>query len=75
MRGILAVEPNGSPILRLNGGEEEIRTPDRDNPITVFETAAFDRSATSPTPCKYTIFGETRQLKIGFVPQIVPQNS
>jgi hypothetical protein len=30
------------------GGEGGIRTPGRFNPSTVFKTAAFDRSATSP---------------------------
>ena len=32
----------------LNGGEGGIRTPGRFNPSTVFKTAAFDHSATSP---------------------------
>jgi hypothetical protein len=32
----------------MNGGEGGIRTLDRLAPITVFETAAFDHSATSP---------------------------
>ncbi len=31
-----------------NGGEKGIRTPERVNPLTVFETAAFDHSAISP---------------------------
>ena len=31
-----------------NGGEGGIRTPGRFNPSTVFKTAAFDHSATSP---------------------------
>gem|GEM_PF-2405636 len=33
-------------------GEGEIRTPDRVASITVFETAAFNRSATSPLLAK-----------------------
>ena len=32
----------------ITRGEGEIRTLDRVNPITVFETAAFNHSATSP---------------------------
>ena len=32
----------------ISGGEGGIRTPGRFNPSTVFKTAAFDRSATSP---------------------------
>ena len=31
-----------------NGGEGGIRTPGRDQPSTVFKTAALNRSATSP---------------------------
>ena len=38
------------------GGEGGIRTPGRFNPSTVFKTAAFDRSATSPEELvKYSI--------------------
>ena len=33
---------------RKNGGERGIRTPERVNPLTVFETAAFGHSAISP---------------------------
>lgn len=36
------------PVLISNGGEKGIRTPERVNPLTVFETAAFDHSAISP---------------------------
>jgi hypothetical protein len=32
----------------MNGGEAGIRTLGGDQPSTVFKTAAFDRSATSP---------------------------
>ena len=35
-------------VLRNIGGEGGIRTPDELTPITVFKTAAFNRSATSP---------------------------
>ena len=35
----------------LIGGERGIRTPDRVTPILVFETSAFNRSATSPNGC------------------------
>ena len=39
-----------------SGGEGGIRTPGRFNPSTVFKTAAFDRSATSPLDLdKYSI--------------------
>ena len=37
------------------GGEGEIRTPGPINRSTVFETAAFNRSATSPRSTKYFI--------------------
>src|SRR3990167_5815705 len=37
-----------SMISRMNGGETGIRTLGRRKPTTVFETAAFDHSATSP---------------------------
>ena len=39
---------NGNCLLTGSGGEGGIRTPGRFNPSTVFKTAAFDRSATSP---------------------------
>ena len=40
----------------VSGGEGGIRTPGRFNPSTVFKTAAFDRSATSPEELvKYSI--------------------
>ena len=35
-------------IFHFNGGETGIRTPERLAPLTVFKTAAFDRSAISP---------------------------
>ncbi len=35
-------------ISRVSGGETGIRTLGRRKPTTVFETAAFDHSATSP---------------------------
>lgn len=38
----------GNRLKQLSGGEGGIRTLDRLAPITVFETAAFDHSATSP---------------------------
>ncbi len=34
--------------MKKDGGEKGIRTPERVNPLTVFETAAFDHSAISP---------------------------
>ncbi len=37
----------------LNGGEAGIRTLGGDQPSTVFKTAAFGRSATSPHPENY----------------------
>ncbi len=36
------------PILNTSGGEEEIRTLDALSSMPVFETGAFDHSATSP---------------------------
>ena len=42
--------------MAASGGEGGIRTPGRFNPSTVFKTAAFDRSATSPLDLdKYSI--------------------
>lgn len=40
-------------LIRYYGGELGIRTPGRDKPSTVFKTAAFDRSASSPTAAYY----------------------
>ena len=37
----------------LDGGERGIRTPGRFNPSTVFKTAAFDHSASSPSRVFY----------------------
>jgi hypothetical protein len=47
----------------FNGGEEEIRTPEELTPLTVFETAAFDRSATSPVRRQISGIG-TRKKEI-----------
>jgi hypothetical protein len=41
-------DPNLCKLLILNGGEGEIRTHGTRKGSTVFETAAFDHSATSP---------------------------
>lgn len=35
-------------LLKLNGGEGEIRTPEELSPLPVFETGTFDHSVTSP---------------------------
>ncbi len=40
-------------LFRLHGGEAGIRTLGGDQPSTVFKTAAFGRSATSPNPAYY----------------------
>ena len=40
------------------GGEREIRTLDTLAGILVFETSAFNHSATSPTGCLYLFFGQ-----------------
>lgn len=37
-----------TPILSCQCGEEEIRTLEKVTPLPVFETGAFDHSATSP---------------------------
>ena len=39
--------------MNINGGEAGIRTLGGDKPSTVFKTAAFDHSATSPDPGIY----------------------
>jgi hypothetical protein len=41
---------------RLSGGEGGIRTPDTVTRMPHFECGAFNRSATSPTYCKYRHF-------------------
>ena len=40
-----------SNLMQVNGGEEGIRTLGTLARTTVFETAPFDRSGTSPPPC------------------------
>ena len=42
------MQKNLKDMTENSGGEGGIRTPGRFNPSTVFKTAAFDRSATSP---------------------------
>ena len=51
IRGVFEEE---TPLILL-GGEGGIRTPDELTPITVFKTAAFNRSATSPPTVRYSI--------------------
>jgi hypothetical protein len=41
-------------FMNKNGGEREIRTPGRIAPSLVFETSAFNHSATSPTVEEHT---------------------
>ena len=36
---------------KKNGGERGIRTLERENPLTIFETVAFGHSAISPLEC------------------------
>ena len=44
-----------TPILSCQCGEEEIRTLEKVTPLLVFETSAFDHSATSPGSVDLTI--------------------
>ena len=54
----MGTEDNKGKLLVSEGGEDEIRTHERLSPLPVFETGAFDHSATSPC-----IFGqETKKL-------------
>ena len=49
------------------GGEGGIRTPGRFNPSTVFKTAAFDHSATSPSRLLYKIVNSVHHIWNTFV--------
>ena len=46
---------------KKNGGERGIRTLERENPLTIFETVAFGHSAISPLEC----------FTYGFVPYFI----
>ena len=48
------VGKSGDILLKFehkNGGERGIRTLERENPLTIFETVAFGHSAISPLEC------------------------
>ncbi len=53
-----------------NGGEGGIRTPEWLAPLTVFETAAFNRSATSPAIENKQFFLHAIKRKPGLPPAI-----
>ena len=55
---------------RENGGEEGIRTLGTLARTTVFETAPFDRSGTSPPPC----LGQSRRARNSPVPRLTRPN-
>ncbi len=53
-------------LIQSNGGEEGIRTLGTLARTTVFETAPFDRSGTSPPPC----LGQSRPARNRRVPRL-----